>query len=62
VPETDNYDCLIGRSILHQCITIYDPKADMIHFDFDECLKQNKQKVLDAMAFGEVHLFAEFSA
>jgi len=61
VPETENYDCLIGRSILHQSITTYDPKNDMIHFDFDESLKQDKQNVLNAVAFGDVHLFAEFS-
>ena len=62
VPQTSNYGCLIGRSILHQSITTYDPKTDMIHFDFDESLKQDKQNVLNAVAFGDVHLFAEFSA
>jgi len=61
VPQTSNYGCLIGRSILHQCITTYDPKNDMIHFDFDESLKQDKQNVLNAVAFGDIHLFAEFS-
>ena len=62
VPESENYDCLIGRSILHQCIATYDPNADMMHFDFDARLKQSKQKILDIATFGSVNLFAEFSA
>jgi len=35
VLETNNYDCLVGRSILHQCISTYDPNTDMMCFDFD---------------------------
>jgi len=60
VPETNNYDCLIGRSILHQCISTYDPLTDMMHFDFDPRLKQNQQTILGHATFGKVHLFAEF--
>jgi hypothetical protein len=46
VPESNNFDCLIGRSILHQCISTYDPLTDMVHFDFDPRLQQNKQTIL----------------
>jgi len=42
VPESNNFDCLIGRSILHQCISTYDPLADMIHFDFDPRLQHTR--------------------
>jgi hypothetical protein len=61
VPETDNYDCLIGRSILHQCISTYDPLTDTMHFDFDKRLQQHKQAILGYATFNKVNLFAEFS-
>jgi len=60
VLESDNFDCLVGRSILHQCIATYDPKANQMHFDFDPSLEQSKQKILDIVTFGSVELFAEF--
>ena len=59
VPKSNNFDCLIGRSILHQCISTYDPLTDMVHFDFDPRLQQNKQTILGHAVFGKVHLFAE---
>jgi len=55
------HDFLTGRSILHQCIATYGPKADMMCFDFDTDLKQSKQKILDTATFGNVDSFAEFS-
>jgi len=61
VPESKNFDCLIGRSILHQCIATYDPEADNMRFDFKGSLKQSKQKIKGTATFGDVHLFAEFS-
>ena len=57
VPESNNFDCLIGRSILHQCISTYDPLTDMIHFDFDPRLQQDKQTILGHAVFGKVHLY-----
>jgi hypothetical protein len=60
VPETDNFDCLIGRSILHQCAVTYDPEFDMIQFNFKESLKPGKQAISGVLAFRDVNLFAEF--
>jgi hypothetical protein len=61
VPETKNFDCLIGRSILHQCIATYDPEADNMQFDFKDSLKQSKQAIQGMATFGDVQLFAEFA-
>ena len=62
VINTNNFDCLIGRSVLHQCISTYDPLTDMMHFDFDPRLQQNKQTVLGRATFGKVHLFTQSDA
>jgi len=59
VPETNNFDCLIGRSILHQCVSTYDPLTDMMYFDFDARLQCDKQTILGYAVFDSVHLFAE---
>ena len=61
VPETKNFDCLIGRSILHQCVATYDPETDKMQFDFKDSLRQNKQTIQGMATFGDVQLFAEFS-
>ena len=60
VPDTSNFDCLIGRSILHQCVLTCDPETDMMCFDFKDSLKQGKQKLNGIDVFGEIKLFAEF--
>jgi len=60
VPETNNYDCLIGRSILHQCVATYDPEFDVMHFEFKDTLKPDKQKINGINTFGDVNLFAMF--
>ena len=60
VPETDNFNCVIGRSVLHSCITTFDPKTDTMHFDFDDELQQSRQTLLNFATFGSVELFAEF--
>ena len=61
VPESKNFDCLIGRSILHQCISTYDPETDEITLDFKESLKSQKQMLKGAYVFGSVEMYAEFS-
>ena len=60
VLKTENFDCLIGRSILHQCVSTYDPDEDMMYFDFKESLYSDKQKIGGYHTFGTVHTFAEF--
>jgi len=60
VPDSKNFDCLIGRSILHQCVSTYDPEADEIVLDFKESLKSKKQMLKGAYVFGTVELYAEF--
>jgi predicted aspartyl protease len=57
--NSDNVQCLIGRSILHQCILLLDPVNDVIHFDFDDSLRSAKQMLGNIPVFEEVSLFAE---
>jgi len=59
VADTDNFDCLIGRSILHQCITTLNPKTDMMTFDFDDELRNSKQSILGYKVFNEIQLYSE---
>jgi hypothetical protein len=58
--NSDNMQCLIGRTILHQCILTLDPKNDTMKFDFDDDLKTDKQTFCNTPVFEEVSLFAEF--
>ena len=60
VPDSKNFDCLIGRSILHQCVATYDPEMDEVTLDFKESLKSKKQTLKGAYVFGSVSLYAEF--
>ena len=55
VLNTKNIQCLVGRSILHQCILTLNPKMNNMHFDFDESLKDQKQLI------DNIEPFAEFS-
>jgi hypothetical protein len=58
--NSNNIECLIGRTILHQCILTTDPENDVIQFDFKDSLKTDKQMFCDSPVFDEVSLFAEF--
>ena len=60
VPDSRNFDCLIGRSVLHQCVSTYDPETDEIILDFKESLKAKKQMLKGAYVFGTVEMYAEF--
>ncbi|MCL2086530.1 MAG: retropepsin-like domain-containing protein [Oscillospiraceae bacterium] len=60
VPDTANFDCLIGRSILHQCVSTFDPEDDTMCFEFRDSLKKSKQTLQGLPVFDEVKLFAEF--
>jgi len=59
VLDTDNIQCLIGRSILHQCVLTLDPELNNIHFNFKESLKNKKEMIDDIEPFNEVHQFVE---
>ena len=61
VLNTKNIQCLIGRSILHQCILTLNPKLNNMHFDFDESIRNQKQLIDNIEPFGDVLQFAEFS-
>ena len=61
VLDSNNFQCLVGRSILHQCILTLNPKLNNMHFNFDESLKQQKQLIDDIEPFADVFQFAEFS-
>ena len=61
VLNTDNIQCLVGRSVLQQCVLTLDPEHNNMHFNFKESLKQQKQLVDDIMPFADVLQFAEFS-
>jgi len=54
VLNTKNIQCLIGRSILHQCILTLNPKLNNMHFDFDEGLKNQKQLIDGVEPFDDV--------
>ena len=62
VLNTKNIQCLVGRSILHQCILTLNPKLNNMHFNFEESLKTQKQLVDDIEPFTDVFQFAEFSS
>jgi len=61
VLNTKNIQCLVGRSILHQCILTLDPGLNNMCFSFKESLKKQKQLVDNIVPFTEVLQFAEFS-
>lgn len=61
VPTSKNFDCLIGRSILHQCVLTLDSEVNKVHFDFKDSLKQNKWTIKGIRTFSDIQLFAEFS-
>jgi len=58
--SSDNFQCLIGRSILHQCILTLNPELNNITFDFKDCLKTKKALIDGLLSFEEVYQFAEF--
>ncbi|MCL1882364.1 MAG: retroviral-like aspartic protease family protein [Defluviitaleaceae bacterium] len=62
VLNTKNIQCLIGRSILQQCVLTLDPEQNNMYFNFKESLKQQKRLVDNVMPFADVLQFAEFSA
>ena len=57
--NSNNFDCLIGRSILHQCILTLDPESNSMTFDFRDSLKSQKALLDDLLPFEDVELFAE---
>jgi len=59
--ESDNFDCLIGRSILHCCTFVYDAISDEMSFDFTDSIPLPRQKVVGVDTFASVGLFAENS-
>jgi hypothetical protein len=59
VLDTNNIQCLIGRSILHQCILTLNPELNTMQFDFKECLKGEKQTINGISPFANVFQFAE---
>lgn len=61
VLDTDNIQCLIGRSILQQCVLTLDPEHNNMQFNFKESLKQQKRLVDNVVPFADVLQFAEFS-
>ena len=61
VVNTNNIQCLVGRSILHQCILTLNPEANNMQFNFKGSLKQQKQMIDDIKPFTDVFQFAEFS-
>jgi len=61
VLDSDNFHCLVGRSILHQCILTLNPELNNMHFDFKESIKEHKQLVDNIKPFADVFQFAEFS-
>jgi hypothetical protein len=61
VLDSNNFQCLIGRSILHQCVLTLDPELNNMHFNFKESLKQHKEPVDGICPFDAVLQFAEFS-
>ena len=61
VVDTGSVQCLIGRSILHQCILTLNPELNSMHFNFKESLKQHKELVDNIVPFADVLQFAEWS-
>ena len=60
VLKTDNIQCLIGRSILHQCILTLDPELNNMQLNFKESLKCHKRLIDNIPPFNEVLQFSEF--
>jgi len=60
VLDSNNFQCLIGRSVLHQCILTLDSEMNNMHFNFKESLKKKKELVDNISPFDEVLQFAEF--
>ena len=61
VLNTKNIQCLVGRSILQQCILTLNPEQNNMQFNFKDSLKQQKQLVDGILPFTDVLQFAEFS-
>ena len=61
VLNTKNIQCLVGRSILHQCILTLNPIRNNMNFNFEESLRAQKQLIDDIEPFTDVFQFAEFS-
>lgn len=59
VLKTDNIQCLLGRSILHQCVLTLNPELNHMQFNFKESLKQHKQLVNNVEPFNKIFQFAE---
>ena len=57
VLNTKNIQCLVGRSILHQCILTLNPKLNNMHFNFEEDLKEHKQLLDGIEPFADVSQF-----
>jgi len=60
VLDTNNIQCLVGRSILHQCILTLDPEANNMKFEFKDSMKAQKQLVDGIKPFGDVCQLAVF--
>ena len=61
VLNTKNIQCLVGRSILHQCVLTLNSETNKMQFNFKGSLKQQKQMIGDIKPFTDVFQFAEFS-
>lgn len=61
VLNTKNIQCLVGRSILHQCVLTLNPELNNLHFNFVEGLKEKKQLIDGIEPFTDVSQFAEWS-
>ena len=61
VLKTDNIQCLVGRSILHQCILTLNPEMNNMQFAFKDGLKCQKKLIDNILPFSDVFQFAEFS-
>ena len=60
VPTSKNFDCLVGRSILHQCELTLDPEANNMTFNFKESLRESKYTLKGIPCFEKLSQFAEF--
>jgi len=59
VLRNSNIDCLIGRSILHQCVLTLDSEENAMTFDFRETLKSGKQRMDGVVPFSRVKVYLE---
>jgi hypothetical protein len=61
VLDTDNFECLLGRTVLYRCVSTFDPDLEEMHFDFKENLTQNKLTIAGIPTFNKVFLFDDAS-